>query len=102
VAALSNGRKLTMCSHCLQRPLAARGIPRHYKLCPSCYFSPLVRKMLGVPGQLMAPKNVKPEDYQPTEAMPGSREKVAVMAARVERGLPLWHPLDAPCTGILK
>lgn len=93
---------LNMCSHCLRRPLAARGIPRHYKLCPSCYFSPLVRKMLGVPGQLMAPRGVRPEDYPPTNAMPGSREKVAVMADRLARGLPLYHPLDAPQRSMLK
>jgi hypothetical protein len=93
---------LTVCSHCFQRPQAASGIPRHYRLCPSCYFSPIVRKMLGVPGQLMAPRGVKPEDYEPTDAMPGSPEKVAVMADRLARGLPLYHPLDAPCSGMLK
>jgi hypothetical protein len=75
--------RLAMCSHCRQRPQAASGIPRHYTLCPGCYFSPQVRRMLGVPGQLMAPRGVKPEDYEPTEAMPGTREKVAV---RVENG----------------
>jgi hypothetical protein len=58
--------------------------------------------MLGVPGQLMAPRGVKPEDYQPTDAMPGSSEKVAVMADRLERGLPLYHPLDAPHMDMLK
>jgi hypothetical protein len=94
--------RLSMCSNCFHRPQAARGIPRHYKLCPSCYFSPRVRKMLGVPGQLMAPRGVKPEDYAPTSAMPGSREKVAVMADRVARGLPLYHPLDAPQGSMLK
>lgn len=29
-----------------------------------------------------------------TEAMPGTREKVEVMAARAERGEDLWHPDD--------
>jgi hypothetical protein len=58
--------------------------------------------MLGVPGQLMAPRGVNPEDYEPTEAMPGSREKVEVMADRLARGLPLYHPLDAPGSGMLK
>jgi hypothetical protein len=94
--------RLAMCSHCFQRPQAARGIPRHYRLCPGCYFSPQVRRMLGVPGQLMAPRGVTPADYEPTDAMPGSREKVAVMADRLARGLPLYHPLDAPGSGMLK
>lgn len=98
----SRKASLAMCSHCLQRPQAASGIPRHYTLCPGCYFSPLVRRMLGVPGQLMAPRGITPADYEPTEAMPGSREKVAVMADRVARGLPLYHPLDAPHETMLK
>jgi hypothetical protein len=58
--------------------------------------------MLGVPGQIMAPRGVNPEDYEPTEAMPGSREKVAVMADRLARRLPLWHPLDAPHEDMLE
>jgi hypothetical protein len=31
---------------------------------------------------------------EPTSAMPGSREKIAVLRLRVERGECLWHPLD--------
>jgi hypothetical protein len=58
--------------------------------------------MLGVPGQLMAPRGITPADYEPTEAMPGTPEKVEVMADRLARGLPLYHPLDAPCSGMLK
>lgn len=33
-------------------------------------------------------------DMEPTSAKPGSEEKVAVLADRVRRGLPLWHPRD--------
>jgi len=32
--------------------------------------------------------------WQPTEAIPGSPEKVAVLAYRLAEGLPLWHPGD--------
>ena len=32
--------------------------------------------------------------YNATQAMPGTDEKLAVLAARLERGLPLWHPSD--------
>ncbi len=32
--------------------------------------------------------------YEATEALPGSREKLEVMARRVREGLPLWHPED--------
>jgi hypothetical protein len=31
----------------------------------------------------------------PTHHAPGSAAKVAVLAERVERNLPLWHPDDA-------
>jgi hypothetical protein len=31
----------------------------------------------------------------PTSAAPGTAAKVAVLAERVERNLPLWHPDDA-------
>lgn len=33
--------------------------------------------------------------FLPTEAPPGSPEKVAILAERLRRGLPLWHPADA-------
>lgn len=33
-------------------------------------------------------------EFDFTEAMPGTEEKIAVLAKRLERGLPLWHPRD--------
>ena len=33
---------------------------------------------------------------QPTNARPGSLEKVEVLASRLEQGLDLYHPLDNP------
>jgi hypothetical protein len=33
-------------------------------------------------------------EFRPTTAPAGSPEKIQVLAYRVERGLPLWHPLD--------
>ena len=41
------------------------------------------------------------ERHCPTDAMPGTREKLRVLAERIRAGLPLWHPhdrddLDAP------
>lgn len=32
--------------------------------------------------------------YNATQAMPGTDEKLEIMARRVEQGLPLWHPSD--------
>ena len=33
-------------------------------------------------------------DYAATKALPGTDEKLGVLAERVQRGLPLWHPSD--------
>jgi hypothetical protein len=33
-------------------------------------------------------------EYAATEALPGTNQKVKVLALRVELGLPLWHPED--------
>ena len=40
-----------------------------------------------------------PDDqaWQPTEAQPGSPEKIAVLCRRLEAGVPLWHPGDRTC-----
>ena len=33
-------------------------------------------------------------EFDPTEALPGSSEKLDVLAERLRRGLPLWHASD--------
>ena len=40
------------------------------------------------------PPDVKFEQFDATDAMPGTKEKLAVMADRLREGLPLWHPWD--------
>ncbi len=40
------------------------------------------------------PDEVSEESYAPTPALPGSEEKVSVLALRAQRGLPLWHSSD--------
>lgn len=40
------------------------------------------------------PVDCKPTAFDATEALPGTDEKLEVMALRVRRGLPLWHPRD--------
>ena len=37
---------------------------------------------------------VTTEEFSSTEAPAGSRHKLDVMAQRVQRGEPLWHPED--------
>jgi hypothetical protein len=34
------------------------------------------------------------DDFAATQAPAGSPEKLAVLAKRIEEGLPLWHPED--------
>jgi hypothetical protein len=34
------------------------------------------------------------DDFQPTQAPAGSREKIHVLADRVRQGMPLWHDDD--------
>jgi hypothetical protein len=40
------------------------------------------------------PREVDQRQFDSTVAMPGSDEKLAIMAERLEHGLPLWHPRD--------
>jgi len=37
---------------------------------------------------------VATEEFIPTDAPAGSRAKLDVLADRVRRGMPLWHPED--------
>lgn len=40
------------------------------------------------------PEPDKATQYEATEALPGSTEKLDVLAARLAKGMPLWHPAD--------
>lgn len=40
------------------------------------------------------PRRVEKKDFDSTSAMPGTKEKLAILAARLEQGVPLWHPQD--------
>lgn len=40
------------------------------------------------------PEETEEGDYQSTAALPGSIEKLRVLADRLEAGEPLWHPSD--------
>lgn len=40
------------------------------------------------------PQESVDEDFGATVALPGTDEKLAVLAERVRMGLPLWHPSD--------
>ena len=40
------------------------------------------------------PDRTQEENYSSTGALPGSEEKLEILAERVAQGLPLWHPED--------
>lgn len=40
------------------------------------------------------PQEVRGEQFDCTQALPGSTEKLQVMVERMQSGLPLWHPAD--------
>ncbi|RIK77906.1 MAG: hypothetical protein DCC68_16265 [Planctomycetota bacterium] len=40
------------------------------------------------------PRKVAKDEFASTAAMPGTKEKLEILAARLEKGVPLWHPQD--------
>lgn len=40
------------------------------------------------------PESQQARDFRATGSMPGTNGKLSVLAARVQMGLPLWHPSD--------
>ncbi len=40
------------------------------------------------------PREMDQQQYRATRALPGTREKIDVLADRARQGLPLWHPSD--------
>jgi hypothetical protein len=84
-----------LCRHCQKvRSNRPRG------LCWSCYYTPGVRDQYPSTSKY-ARRGVS--DFvgkirlaaQPTNALPGTAEKVAVLMERARLGVSLWHPDDA-------
>lgn len=40
------------------------------------------------------PEKQSDSEFSSTKALPGSDEKLKILAARIREGLPLWHPSD--------
>lgn len=40
------------------------------------------------------PPEVDPSQFEAADAMPGTKEKLHMLAERVRSGLPLWHEAD--------
>lgn len=43
---------------------------------------------------LFEPEEVDPNRYQATNAIPGTKDKLHILAERARAGLPLWHEQD--------
>jgi hypothetical protein len=40
------------------------------------------------------PRKTDQDEFDATRALPGTDAKLEILARRIERGLPLWHPSD--------
>lgn len=40
------------------------------------------------------PEDEETDQHDATSALPGTDEKLTILADRVQQGLPLWHPSD--------
>ncbi len=84
------------CRHC------CRGkVNRPRGLCWPCYYTPGIRESYP-PTSKFAYRNEHDDRNggyalppEPTDALPGTPEKVAVIEERARLGLRLWHPGDA-------
>jgi hypothetical protein len=78
------------CQHC-RRKLANR--PR--QLCYTCFGDATVRSLYPPSGKTgIAQSDPHQTARDPVAALPGSKDKVAALAARAASGLSLWHQRD--------
>jgi hypothetical protein len=84
-----------ICRHCQKAPVS-----RPRGLCWTCYYKPGVRGLY--PGtSKFARRGIgsyfsnRPLPPTPTDAVPGTSAKLAVLAERARLKLSLWHPEDA-------
>jgi hypothetical protein len=90
----SGRRNRMLCRHCKSRkPNRPRG------LCWTCYYTPGLRDQYPITSKFAT---VGVKDFngrrplpKPTDALPGTPEKVKVLCERARLLQALWHPLDA-------
>jgi hypothetical protein len=41
------------------------------------------------------------DEFTPTCAPAGSKQKIDILAERIQRGMPLWHPEDSTGSAVL-
>lgn len=81
------------CRHCSAKPVS-----RPRGLCKRCFYTDGVRDLYPSTSKYAHRGEGNgfrtPPLPDPTEAAPGSPEKLAVLAERAKRKLGLWHPHD--------
>ena len=87
-----------ICRHCGKAPVS-----RPRQLCWSCYYRAGVRELYPSTSKFgrRGIGNIngnRPLPGFPTQAAPGTAEKIAVLAERALMKLNLWHPDDATFT----
>ena len=83
-----------ICCHCyIDKSGGGRGI------CNRCYKDIGIRQKYAPHASYKTGHGLKmgtvTDEWQPTEYLPGTPEKVNVLVYRASRGWPLWHPNDA-------
>lgn len=80
-----------LCQHCDRRPIS-----RSRNLCWSCFYSPGVKERYPpLPRTCRGPGNGRRRlPCEPTDAIPGTPEKIRVLMERVARGEELFHEHD--------
>lgn len=81
------------CRHCQRSSIYRRG------LCRPCYEQPATRArygtLLGAYGAAGPTRSNSPLPALATATVPGSDERIRVLAERADRGEALFHPADA-------
>jgi hypothetical protein len=88
-----------VCRHCRKA-----NISRPRRLCWCCYYAPGVRDLYPSTSKYARRgegnfNGTAPPPAFPTGALPGSPEKIAVLAERARFKQSLWHPDDATLAG---
>jgi hypothetical protein len=84
-----------ICRHCRRS-----AVNRPRGLCWHCYYTPGVKDLYGYVECRQSARGVgngciNATLGEPTQAMPGTREKLEVLAARARNHQALFHPADA-------
>ena len=83
------------CRHCRCRPVC-----RPRGLCWRCFYTPAIRRLYPITskfarGSILDFYGLPISAFTATNALPGTPEKIAVLAQRAELRQSLWHPDDA-------